>query len=314
VRRSSLSGFWSYLFRRLWQSLFVLLGLSLVVFSLLHLSGDPIRLLAPLDTTAEELQAMRKVHGLDRPLPEQYWEFLIRAVQGDFGKSVRNGLPALPMALERLPATVALTLTAFSIALLVAFPLGILAALNRNTWIDRTLMGFALLGQSMPVFWLGILLMLIFAVKLQVLPATGRHEGWRSLILPGITLGMFNMARTARLLRSELLEVMGAEYIWVARGKGLSEQVVIWRHAIPNAILPMVTLIGLDLGALLAGSVITETIFAWPGIGRLAVDSIYARDFPVVQSVVFIIALIYVAVNLLVDVLYVFLDPRVGLK
>jgi len=309
-----LSGFWSYLFRRLWQSLFVLLGLSLVVFSLLHLSGDPIRLLAPLDTTAEELQAMRKVHGLDRPLPEQYWEFLIRAVQGDFGKSVRNGLPALPMALERLPATVALTLTAFSIALLVAFPLGILAALNRNTWIDRTLMGFALLGQSMPVFWLGILLMLIFAVKLQVLPATGRHEGWRSLILPGITLGMFNMARTARLLRSELLEVMGAEYIWVARGKGLSEQVVIWRHAIPNAILPMVTLIGLDLGALLAGSVITETIFAWPGIGRLAVDSIYARDFPVVQSVVFIIALIYVAVNLLVDVLYVFLDPRVGLK
>ena len=309
-----MSGFWSYLFRRLWQSLFVLLGLSLVVFSLLHLSGDPIRLLAPLDTTAEELQAMRKVHGLDRPLPEQYWEFLIRAVQGDFGKSVRNGLPALPMALERLPATVALTLTAFSIALLVAFPLGILAALNRNTWIDRTLMGFALLGQSMPVFWLGILLMLIFAVKLQVLPATGRHEGWRSLILPGITLGMFNMARTARLLRSELLEVMGAEYIWVARGKGLSEQVVIWRHAIPNAILPMVTLIGLDLGALLAGSVITETIFAWPGIGRLAVDSIYARDFPVVQSVVFIIALIYVAVNLLVDVLYVFLDPRVGLK
>lgn len=295
-----MSDFWSYLFRRLWQSLFVLLGLSLVVFGLLHLSGDPIRLLAPIDTTAEELEAMRKVRGLDRPLPEQYWNFLIHAVQGDFGKSVRNGLPALPIALERLPATGALASTAFAIALLVAFPLGVLAALNRNTWIDRILMGFALLGQSMPVFWLGILLMLVFAVNLQVLPATGRHEGWRSLILPGITLGMFNMARTARLLRSELLEVMGADYIRTARGKGLSEQAVIWRHAVRNALMPMATLIGLDLGALLAGSVITETIFAWPGIGRLAVDSIYARDFPVVQSVVFVVALIYVAINFLV--------------
>ena len=305
---------WSYLFRRLSQSLFVLLGLSVVVFGLLHLSGDPIRLLAPLDTTAEELEVMRKAHGLDRPLPEQYWNFLTNALQGDFGKSIRNGLPALELALERLPATAVLTLTAYSIALIVAFPIGILAAINMNTWIDRILMGFALLGQSMPVFWLGILLMLLFAVNLQILPATGRHDGWRSLILPGITLGMFNMARTARLLRSELLEVMGVDYIKTARGKGLSEQVVIWRHALRNALIPMVTLLGLDLGALLAGSVITETIFAWPGIGRLAVDSIYARDFPVVQAVVCVVASVYVAINLLVDILYVFLDPRIRLK
>ena len=305
---------WSYLFRRLSQSLFVLLGLSVVVFGLLHLSGDPIRLLAPLDTTAEELEVMRKAHGLDRPLPEQYWNFLTNALQGDFGKSIRNGLPALELALERLPATAVLTLTAYSIALIVAFPIGILAAINMNTWIDRILMGFALLGQSMPVFWLGILLMLLFAVNLQILPATGRHDGWRSLILPGITLGMFNMARTARLLRSELLEVMGVDYIKTARGKGLSEQVVIWRHALRNALIPMVTLLGLDLGALLAGSVITETIFAWPGIGRLAVDSIYARDFPVVQAVVCVVAVVYVAINLLVDILYVFLDPRIRLK
>jgi peptide/nickel transport system permease protein len=294
--------------------LFVLLGLSIVVFGLLHLSGDPIRLLAPLDTTAEELEAMRKAHGLDRPLPEQYWNFLTNALQGDFGKSVRNGLPAMELALERLPATAVLTLTAYSIALIVAFPIGVLAAINMNTWIDRLLMSIALLGQSMPVFWLGILLMLLFAVNLQILPATGRHAGWRSLILPGITLGMFNMARTARLLRSELLEVMGEDYIKTARGKGLSEQVVIWRHALRNALIPMVTLLGLDLGALLAGSVITETIFAWPGIGRLAVDSIYARDFPVVQAVVCVVASVYVVINLLVDVLYVFLDPRIRLK
>jgi len=286
----------------------------MVVFGLLHLSGDPIRLLAPLDTTAEELEVMRKAHGLDRPLPEQYWNFLTNALQGDFGKSIRNGLPALELALERLPATAVLTLTAYSIALIVAFPIGVLAAINMNTWIDRILMGFALLGQSMPVFWLGILLMLLFAVNLQILPATGRHDGWRSLILPGITLGMFNMARTARLLRSELLEVMGVDYIKTARGKGLSEQVVIWRHALRNALIPMITLLGLDLGALLAGSVITETIFAWPGIGRLAVDSIYARDFPVVQAVVCVVAVVYVAINLLVDILYVFLDPRIRLK
>ena len=286
----------------------------MVVFGLLHLSGDPIRLLAPLDTTAEELEVMRKAHGLDRPLPEQYWNFLTNALQGDFGKSIRNGLPALELALERLPATAVLTLTAYSIALIVAFPIGVLAAINMNTWIDRILMGFALLGQSMPVFWLGILLMLLFAVNLQILPATGRHDGWRSLILPGITLGMFNMARTARLLRSELLEVMGVDYIKTARGKGLSELVVIWRHALRNALIPMVTLLGLDLGALLAGSVITETIFAWPGIGRLAVDSIYARDFPGVQAVVCVVAVVYVAINLLVDILYVFLDPRIRLK
>lgn len=291
----------------------MLLGLSVVVFGLLHLSGDPIRLMAPLDTTAEELEAMRRAFGFDRPLPEQYWNFLVNAVQGDFGNSVRNGLPALPLALERLPATAVLTLTAYFIAVIVALPIGIFAALNMNTWVDKVLMVFALIGQSMPVFWLGILLMLLFAVTLQVLPATGRHEGWRSLVLPGITLGMFNMARTARLLRSELLEVLGVDYIKTARGKGLSEIFVVWRHALPNALIPMITLLGLDLGALLAGSVITETIFAWPGIGRLAVDSIYARDFPVVQAVVFVVASVYVAANLIVDVLYVFLDPRVRL-
>jgi len=308
-----LSNFWSYVIRRAWQSLTILLGVSIVVFGLMHLSGDPIRLLAPIDTTAEELEAIRKLHGLDRPVPVQYWNFLTGVLRGDFGKSLRSGENALHLALERVPATARLAFTALLLSLIVALPFGVLAAVKRNTWIDRTVMGAALIGQSMPVFWLGILLILVFAVNLGVLPATGTRAGWRSLILPGITLGMFNMARTARLLRSELLEILQAEYIMTARAKGMSARVVLWRHAFRNAVIPLVTLIGLDLGALLAGSVITETIFAWPGIGRLAVNAIYGRDYPVVQATVLVVASIYVMINFLVDLSYAFLNPRVRL-
>ena len=309
-----MSNFWSYVIRRAWQSLTILLGVSIVVFGLMHLSGDPIRLLAPIDTTAEELEAIRKLHGLDRPVPVQYWNFLTGVLRGDFGKSLRSGENALHLALERVPATARLAFTALALSLIVALPFGVLAAVKRNTWIDRTVMGAALIGQSMPVFWLGILLILVFAVNLGVLPATGTRAGWRSLILPGITLGMFNMARTARLLRSELLEILQTEYIMTARAKGMSARVVLWRHAFRNAVIPLVTLIGLDLGALLAGSVITETIFAWPGIGRLAVNAIYGRDYPVVQATVLVVASIYVVINFLVDLSYVFLNPRVNLN
>ncbi len=308
-----MSNFWSYVIRRAWQSLTILLGVSIVVFGLMHLSGDPIRLLAPIDTTAEELEALRKLHGLDRPVLVQYWNFLSGVLRGDFGKSLRSGENALHLALERVPATGKLALTALAFSLIVALPFGVLAAVKRNTWIDRTVMGAALIGQSMPVFWLGILLILVFAVNLGVLPATGTRAGWRSLILPGITLGMFNMARTARLLRSELLEILHAEYIVTARAKGMSARVILWRHAFRNAVIPLVTLIGLDLGALLAGSVITETIFAWPGIGRLAVNAIYGRDYPVVQATVLVVASIYVVINFLVDLSYAFLNPRVRL-
>ena len=309
-----MSNTWTYIIRRAWQSLTILLGVSVVVFFLMHLSGDPIRLLAPVDTTAEELEALRKLHGLDRPVPVQYWSFLSGVLRGDFGKSLRSGENALHLALERIPATGKLALTSLAISLIIALPFGVVAAVKRNTWIDRTVMGFALIGQSMPVFWLGILLILVFAVNLGVLPATGTRAGWRSLVLPGITLGMFNMARTARLLRSELLEVLQAEFITTARAKGLTERVVLWRHAFRNAIIPLVTLIGLDLGALLAGSVITETIFAWPGIGRLAVNAIYGRDYPVVQATVLVVASIYVMINFLVDMSYAFLNPRVQLN
>ncbi len=309
-----MSNTWTYIIRRAWQSLTILLGVSVVVFGLMHLSGDPIRLLAPVDTTAEELEALRKLHGLDRPVPVQYWSFLSGVLRGDFGKSLRSGENALHLALERIPATGKLALTSLAISLIIALPFGVVAAVKRNTWIDRTVMGFALIGQSMPVFWLGILLILVFAVNLGVLPATGTRAGWRSLVLPGITLGMFNMARTARLLRSELLEVLQAEFITTARAKGMTERIVLWRHAFRNAIIPLVTLIGLDLGALLAGSVITETIFAWPGIGRLAVNAIYGRDYPVVQATVLVVASIYVMINFLVDMSYAFFNPRVQLN
>jgi peptide/nickel transport system permease protein len=289
------------------------LGVSIVVFGLTHLSGDPVRLLAPIDASAEQLEAIRELHGLDRPLPVQYWNFLKGAVRGDFGESLRSGQDALHLALERLPATGKMAFTSLGIALVIAFPLGILAATRHNTWIDRALMVIALVGQSMPVFWLGILLILVFAVRLQVLPATGTREGWRSLILPCLTLSMFYMARTCRMLRCELLEVLTADYIRTARAKGLSERAVLFVHALRNAIIPMVTLIGLDLGGLLAGSVITETIFAWPGVGRLTVNAIHGRDYPVVQAAVLVVATTYVLINLLVDISYAFLNPRVRL-
>ncbi len=301
-----------YVGRRMVQSIFVLLGVSVVVFALVHLTGDPVRLLAPIGTSAEELTALRRAHGLDRPLVEQYLRFMGGVVRGDFGRSLRNQQPALGLALERLPATITLAGTAMVIAIAVAVPVGILSAVRRNTVLDHAAMGLALLGQSMPVFWLGVLLILLFVVVLPWFPAGG-SQGWQSVVLPAITLGMYNMARTARLLRSELLEVLGQDYIRTAQAKGLSASSVILRHALRPSLIPVVTVLGLDLAALLAGAVITETIFAWPGVGRLAVSAIYARDYPVVQAVVFVVAATYVTINLAVDVLYVVLDPKVRL-
>lgn len=301
----------TYILRRIGQALPVMLGVSVVAFLLLHLGGDPVRLMAPPDTTAAELEQLRRAYGLDRPLPVQYRDFLGGVIRGDFGRSLRSGQDALGLALERLPATGKLAFAALAIALIGAFPLGTLAAIKQGTWIDQVVMLITLIGQSMPVFWLGVLLMLVFAVNLRVLPATGAGHGWRSLVLPAVTLGMFNMGRTARLFRSELLEVLHADYIRTARGKGLSERGVLFVHAMRNAIIPMITLIGLDLGALLAGSVITETIFAWPGIGRLAINAIYASDYPVVQSTVFLVAATYVTINVLVDISYTLLNPRI---
>lgn len=301
-----------YLIRRLAQSLIVLLGISVVVFVILHLTGDPTVLLLPPDATAEDITKFRKAMGFDDPLYVQYWRFLKGAVRGNFGNSLRHEEPALALVLERLPATFQLTAAAMLIAIGLAIPAGVLSAARRNSLMDYASMVFALLGQSMPTFWLGIMLILVFSVQLGWLPSSGRGD-WQNLILPAVTLGMFTMARTARVTRSGMVEVMGQDYVRTARAKGVEERDVVLRHALKNAAIPVVTVIGIELGTLLGGAVITETIFAWPGVGRLSVQAIYNRDYPVVQAAVFLLATTFVLVNLIVDLLYTYLDPRIRL-
>jgi ABC-type dipeptide/oligopeptide/nickel transport system permease component len=302
-----------YLARRLAQSLLVVLGVSFVVFFILHLTGDPALLLLPPDATAAEIQKFREAMGFNDPFLVQYWRFLKGALRGDFGESTRHGEPAMALVLERLPATFELAGAGMVIALCVAIPAGIVSAVRRNTVIDYISTVVALLGQSMPTFWLGIMLILIFSVQLHLLPSSGRGE-LQHLVLPAITLGLFTTARMTRLTRSGMLEVLGQDYIRTARAKGVNEPPVVWKHALKNAAVPIVTIAGIELGALLGGSVITETIFAWPGVGRLSVQAIYNRDYPVVQAAVFVLATTFVAVNLLVDVVYTYLDPRIRLR
>jgi peptide/nickel transport system permease protein len=301
-----------YILKRLFHSIFVLVGISLVVFIILHLTGDPAALLMPMDATPEQVAQFRKEMGFTDPVIVQYWRFFKGTLRGDFGQSFRHSQPALDLVLERMPATIQLTLAALFLALVIAIPVGIISAIKRNSLLDHIGMTGALLGQSTPVFWLGIMLILIFSVTLQLFPSSGRGE-IQHLVLPAITLGMFSMARTARMMRSSMLEVLGQEYIKTAKAKGLSPGIVILKHALKNASIPVVTIVGMELGTLLGGAVITETIFAWPGVGRLAIQAIYNRDYPVVQASVFILASIFVLVNLIVDLIYTYLDPRVKL-
>jgi ABC-type dipeptide/oligopeptide/nickel transport system permease component len=302
-----------YLARRLAQSLLVILGVSFVVFFILHLTGDPALLLLPPDATAEDIRKFRESMGFNDPFIVQYWRFLKGAAQGNFGDSVRHGEPAMGLVLERMPATFQLAGAAMAIALLIAIPAGIISAVRRNTPVDYFSTVVALLGQSMPTFWLGIMLILIFSVQFNLLPSSGRGD-LRHLILPAITLGLFTTARMTRLTRSGMLEVLGQDYIRTARAKGVNEPPVVWKHALRNAAIPILTIAGIELGALLGGSVITETIFAWPGVGRLSVQAIYNRDYPVVQASVFLLATTFVVVNLLVDLVYTYLDPRIRLR
>ena len=303
----------TYLLGRLLQSLLVLLGVSFVVFLILHLTGDPTLLLLPPDTSAEEIRRFREAMGFNDPVLIQYARFLRGAVRGDFGVSLRHGEPAFVLVVERLPATFELAGAALLVALSLAIPAGIISAVRRNTVLDYTTTVIALLGQSMPTFWLGIMLILFFSVQFNLLPSSGRG-GLEHLLLPAITLGLFTTARITRLTRSGMLEVLGQDYIRTARAKGVSERPVIWKHALKNASIPIVTIVGIELGTLLGGAVITETIFAWPGVGRLSVQAIFNRDYPVVQAAVFLLASTFVLVNLLVDVVYTYLDPRIRLR
>jgi peptide/nickel transport system permease protein len=268
--------------------------------------------LLPLDTPPEQIEAFRKEMGFDRPLPVQYFYFLSRALQGDFGYSYHYRTDAMSIVLERMPATIKLTFAALLFSLVVAIPAGILSALKQNSLVDLLVRVFVLLGQAVPGFWLALVLIMIFSVRLRWLPVSG-SEGWQSLVLPAIAAGSFSMATVTRLLRCNLVETLGENYITTARSKGLPSRLVVTRHALKNAAIPAVTVIGLQMGWLLGGAVISEVVFAYPGMGRLAVTAISYRDVPVVQSFVMITATLVVIINLGVDIVYSWLDPRIRL-
>jgi peptide/nickel transport system permease protein len=299
-----------FVVRRLAQAVLVVFGVSLVVFCVVRLSGDPTYLMLSPNATEEDRRRFARELGLDRPLYVQYLVFVRRAAAGDFGRSLRYNQSALALVLERLPATLELALAALAVSLVVAIPAGVVSALRRGTPVDNLTMLGALFGQSMPVFWLGIMLILLFSVRLPVFPTSGRGS-LAHLVLPAITLGLYSTARVTRLVRAGMLEVIGQEYIRTAWAKGLADRVVIYKHALRNTLIPVVTIVGLELGTLLGGAVITETVFAWPGIGRLAVTAIFQRDYPVVQAAVCVTALVFVASNLVVDLVYGWLDPRI---
>jgi peptide/nickel transport system permease protein len=300
-----------FVVRRLLQGVVVIIGVTMIAYGVLFLTGDPTYLLLDVrGMTDDQISAFRTRMGFDRPWLVQYLDYMSRAVRGDLGRSFYHNLPNLKLIAEHLPATIELGVAALLLNLAVAIPVGIIAATKRGQRVDGIIMLIALTGQAMPVFWLGLLLMLIFAVHLGWLPVSGRGS-IAHLILPAITLASFPMAQNARMVRSSMLEVLGQDFVRTARAKGLTEWVVVLRHALKNALIPVVTLIGIQAGFLLGGAVITETIFAWPGMGRLIVQAIQTKDIPLVQSAVIMLALVFVSVNLAVDLFYAYLDPRI---
>lgn len=325
--------------RKLLGAIPVLFGISFLVFLLMHIApGDPVTLLLGDDATQEEIEATRREWGLDRPVLEQYWAFISRAARGDFGKSLKFGEPVSKLVFERLPATIELALVSFLVAIAISIPIGVYSAVKHDSLLDHAGMALALVGVSLPNFWLGIMLIFFLGGQLNLLPVAGRIEygiqvqpithlllvdsfltgnfsAFRStlahLLMPAITLGTGLAALVARITRSNILEVMRQDYITTARAKGLSERQVIWKHTLRNAMITVITVLGLQLGALLNGSVITETVFSYPGIGDLLIQAISARDYKLVQGLIFFFAIAYFGVNLFVDFLYMLVDPRV---
>jgi peptide/nickel transport system permease protein len=300
-----------HLVSRIGSALIVVVGVCTLVFLLIHLvPGDPVEAMLGESARPADRAALRASLGLDRPLGEQYLEYLGRLVRLDLGESFQERRPVRQILAERLPATLELAAAALALALAIALPLGVTAASHRGGALDSGAMGLSLLGVSIPNFWLGPLLIMVFSLWLGWTPVSGR-EGPASLVLPAVTLGTGLAAVLARMVRSSVLEVLGEDYVRTARAKGLSEGAVLWGHALRNAWLPVLTLIGLQLGGLLGGAVITETVFAWPGVGSLLVEAIQGRDYPVVQACVLLISLAYVAVNTLTDLAYTWIDPRI---
>lgn len=305
-----------YVARRLAQSIIVVIGVSLLVFIILYQTGDPVALMASQEATQEDIERMRENLGFNRPWYVQYLDFASGAVRGDFGTSLRQQQPVFELIMDRVPATMRLALAAFILSIAISIPVGIISATKRNSIWDNLVMGGALLGQSLPVFFLGVVMIWIFAGQLKWFPSFGQGDGspvsmLKHLALPAFTLATFSLARSARLVRSSMLEVLGHDYVRTARAKGLTERMVLYRHALKNALIPVVTIFGLEFGTLLGGAVITETVFAWPGVGRLVVLAIQQRDFPVVVGAVTILAMLFVLINLAVDLLYGVIDPRV---
>ena len=304
---------YQYIIRRLLLAIPVLIGISLFSFLLVHLSGDPTDIILPPDTPEDARQAFRHEHGLDQPLWVQYYRFCGHILQGDFGKSLRFEQDAGSLVLERLGATTELALVSMLLAIFIGIPAGVLAAYKEKTPLDALIRGFTLIGQAVPNFYLGIICIIVLSVKFRIFPTGGRGT-LLHLVLPATTLAGLLVALIARVTRSCMLEVLRQDYIRTARAKGLREFFIVSSHALRNALIPVITVIGLQVGMLMGGVVVTETVFSWPGIGRLAIQSIYARDFPVVQAVVFLSATIFVIVNLIVDLLYAMLDPRISYR
>lgn len=301
-----------FLLKRLAWSILTILGVSLIVFVVVRLSGDPASLLLSPTGTRQDYLNLRHALGLDRPMAVQFGLFMLHVGRGDFGSSFQYGVPALQVVLERLPATFELTGVAIALIVLISVPLGIISAVRRNSWVDSLTSVLALAGQAAPNFWLGIVLILFFAVNLRWVPTSG-IGGLSHLILPAVTLALQPLSKITRLTRSEMLEVLDREYVRTARAKGLPYGMIVLKHALKNAAITIVTVVGLDLGYLLGGAIITETVFSWPGMGQLSIVAINNRDFPVVQAAVFVIAVLVVSLNLMVDLVYLCLDPRVRL-
>lgn len=301
---------WRFIIKRTAYSVFVLLGVSFFSFALIFLAGDPAAALLPLGTPPEQIESFRQQAGLDRPIREQFLDYVSGAVRGQFGLSLRHREDAMALVVERLPATLKLGAAALALSVAVALPLGVLAAVYKGTWIDHAARLLAVLGQATPGFWLGIMLILLFGVRWGWLPVSG-GQGWRSLVLPAVVIAAGPVGNLTRLLRSSVLEALAQDYVRTARSKGAAERVVVLRHALRNALIPFVTMLSIQVGYIVGGSVVAETVFAYPGMGRLAVQAVTNRDIPVVQAFVLVQAAVVVAVNMVLDVVYTAVDPRI---
>jgi peptide/nickel transport system permease protein len=300
-----------YLLRSLVRMIVAIWGISVMAFVLTYVIGDPVTVLLPWDTPREAREEYRRQMGLDQPLAVQYLRFAGGAVRGDFGNSFYAKKPATSLVLERMPATLILTFSGLILALAISIPAGVISAYKRYTWIDNVVTILAIAGQAMPIFWFGLMLIILFAVNLRLLPASG-YGTWQNLVLPAVCLSVFLAPITMRLMRSGMLDVLHADYVRTARSKGLTEATVLLRHAIRNALIPVVAVVGLQFGQLLGGAIVTETVFAWPGVASLVVNAIRNTDYPIVQAAVMLLAGLITVINLVTDATIYTLDPRIS--